>query len=73
MDARSRFDGSRAWDTPVLTCSESSGNRIDSEWGETPFLSENKPSCRLPLVPMMESTDFRKFLYGTELWRLNGA
>jgi hypothetical protein len=36
-------------------------------------LSENKPSRRSPLVRMMESTDFRKFEYGTELPRLNGA
>ena len=64
---------SRAWDTPVLTCAESSRNGIDSGWGETPFLSENKPSRRLPLVPVMESTDFRKSDNGTELRRLNGA
>ena len=37
------------------------------------FLSENKPSRRPPLVPVMESTDFRKFDYGTQLRRLNGA
>jgi hypothetical protein len=65
--------GSGTWDTPVLTCVESSRNGIDCGWGETPFLSENKPSRRLPLVPVMESTDFRKFEYGTELRRLNGA
>src|SRR6516164_5236077 len=65
--------GSRAWDTPVLTCAESSRNGIDSGWGETPFLSENKALRRLPLVPVTESTDFRKFEYGTELQRLNGA
>ena len=64
---------SRAWDTPVLTCAESSRNGIDSGWGETPFLSENKPSRRLPLVPGMESTNFRKSDNGTELRRLNGA
>ena len=64
---------SRAWDTPVLTCAESSRNGIDSGWGETPFLSENRPSRRPPLLPVMESTDFRKFEYGTELQRLNGA
>ena len=65
--------GSGAWDTPVLTCAESSRKGIDSEWGKTPFLSENKLSRRLPLVPVMESTDLRKFEYGTELARLNGA
>jgi hypothetical protein len=65
--------GSGAWDTPVLTCAESSRNGIDSGWGETPFLSENKPSRRLPLVPVMESTDFRKLEYGTELRRLKGG
>ncbi len=60
-------------DTPVLTCAESSRNGIDSRWGETPFPSENKPSRRPPLVPVMESTDFKKFGYGTKLRRLNGA
>jgi hypothetical protein len=64
---------SRARDTPVLTCAESSRNGIDSGRGETPFLSENKPSRRLPLVPGMESTNFRKSDNGTELRRLNGA
>ena len=65
--------GSRVWDTPLLSCAESSLNGINSEWGETPFLSENKPSRRSPLVPVMESTDLRKFEYGTELARLNEA
>ena len=65
--------GSGVWDTPVLACAESSRNGIDSGWGETPFLSENKPSRRLPLVPGMESTNFRKSDNGTELRRLNGA
>jgi hypothetical protein len=60
-------------DTPVLTCAASSRNGIDSGWGETPFLSENRPSRRPPLLPVMESTDFRKFKYGTALRRLNGA
>jgi hypothetical protein len=31
------------------------------------------PSRRLPLVPVMESTNFRKSDNGTELRRLNGA
>jgi len=35
---------------PVPTCAESSRNGIDSRCGETPFLSENKPSRRVPLV-----------------------
>jgi hypothetical protein len=38
-----------------------------------PFLFEDKPSRRAPLVPVMESTDFRKFDYETKLRRLNGA
>jgi hypothetical protein len=41
--------------------------------GRTPFLSENKPSRRASLVPVMESADLRKFEYGPELARLNGA
>src|SRR5215467_4724294 len=65
--------GSGAWDTPVLTCAESSLNGINSEWGETPFLSENKPSRRSPLVPVRESADLRKFDYGTKLRSLNCA
>jgi hypothetical protein len=65
--------GSRGWDTPVVTCAESSRNGIDSRSGETPFLSENRPSRRASLVPVMESTDLRKFEYGTKRWRLNGA
>lgn len=39
---------------------------------ETPFLSENKPLRRPPLVLVMESADFRKFNYATKLRRLNG-
>ena len=65
--------GSRVWDTPASYLCRVLAERDYSEWGETPFLSENKPSRRLPLVPVMESTDFRKFEYGTELRRLNGA
>ena len=60
-------------DTALPTCAESLRNGIDSRWGETPFLSENKPSRRAPLVPVMESADFRKFDCGTKRRRLNGA
>jgi hypothetical protein len=65
--------GERIWDTTVLTCAESSRNGIDSGWGETPFLFENKPSRRASLVPVMESSDFKNFDYGTKRWRLNGS
>jgi len=41
--------------------------------GNHPFLCENKPSRRAPLVAVMEPTDFGKFDDGTKLRRLDGA
>ena len=73
MEARSTFDEEQSLGH---SCSYLCRVLAERDWvrvGETPFLSENKPSRRLPLVPGMESTDFSKFDYGTKLRRLNGA
>ena len=73
MEARSTFDEEQSLGH---SCSYLCRVLAERDWvrvGETPFLSENKPSRRLPLVPGMESTNFRKSDNGTELRRLNGA
>jgi hypothetical protein len=41
--------------------------------GRDSFFVREQALTPLALVPMMESTDFRTFEYGTELRRLNGA
>ena len=73
MDARSTFDGEQGLGHCCFLPVQSPRGTGLTPGGERLFLSENKPSRRSPLVPVMESADLRKFDYGTKLRRLDGA
>ena len=73
MDARSTFDGEQSLGHSCSYLCRVLAERYWVRVGGTPFLSENKPSRCAPLVPVMESVDFRKFDYAAKLRGLNGA
>jgi hypothetical protein len=73
MDARSTFDGEQSLGH---SCSYVCRVLAERDWlrvGRDSFSVREQASRRVPLVPVMQSTDFRKFEYGADLPRLNGA
>jgi len=60
-------------ETPLFPLAQSLCGTGSTPGGATPFSVREQALTPRPLVPVRESTDFRKFDYGTKLRRLNRA